>query len=215
MEIFFHIGIYIPLLPALIATLKYRSLNKEQCWFAVLLWFIAINAILAQVWTLTIYSNNLPFFHVYILVEFIVLLIIFRAILETSLHHFVFIILLVGLPIAWGINLFFGEGWWGYPAKIHALEAILLSYLAVTWFAKLFRERKVKKLGQSFNFWFCTGIFMFYSSNILLFLFSSYIATQSSAVFDAIWGIHALLAILLYLIYAIAILWIRRTQKSS
>lgn len=213
MEIFFHIGVYIPLLPALITAWYWKKLNKSQQWFGVMLWIIAVISLCGRIWTVLGYSNNLPFFHSYILVEALFLLFIFREILGSFINLLLWKSAAIGFSIFWLYNVTYGETLFTYPAHSHAIEALIMMSLAIGWFAKVLREKEVRNIHQTFDFWFCTGVFIFFSSNFLFFLFSSFIVKQSHEVFKAIWGIHAILAILLYLIYSYAIRWAVKTQK--
>lgn len=170
---------------------------------------------MSRVWTTTGHANNLPFFHVYILVECILLLMVFRHLLTPTGKLRPWLVTALTFTLVWLLNVLFVEGFWGYPAYIHALEAVVLIVLVVLWFAKILREKVVKKPARTFGFWLCTGLLIYFSSNLLLFVFSTFVVQQSARVFDAIWGVHAILVILLYLIYTIAILWARKTLKSS
>lgn len=214
MDFFFQLGVYIPLLPALLAFWKWKKLNVYQRWFGFMLGIVALISIAGRVWTLLGNENNLPFFHTYILIECLFLLFIFKSILSDSLPLNLFRLLILSFPIYWIYNVSYGEGLFNYPANSHAIEALIMMGLSVSWFAKVLKEKEIRSIQQTFEFWFATGVIIFYSSNFLFFLFSSFIVKQNHHVFKVIWGVHAILAILLYLIYTIAIRWAVKTPKS-
>lgn len=178
-----------------------------------MLWSIAALSISGRLWTLYGHQNNLAFFHCYILVEGLFLLLIFKEILGALFKSNILWSIFIFFILFWIYNSFWGEGIENYPASIHVLEALIILGLVFTWFAKVLREKVVRNIQQTFEFWFCTGLLIFFSSNLLSFVFSSFIVEQSSGVFKIIWGVHALLAILLYFIYSYAITCTVKTQK--
>jgi len=214
-DVLFEIAVYIPVLPALLAALVWRSLWGAPRKFAICLWAIALFSVSGEVWKMFGHDNNLPFFHTYILVEFLLLLLVYKQLLSTARKSFIWLTIGSAFALIWLLNVFFGEGFWEYPNYIHALEAILLIVFAVLWFLKILREKVEKKPAHTFGFWLSTGILMYYTCNLLLFFSSSFVGRQSPAVFDAVWGVHAILVILLHLTYSIAILWALKTPKSS
>ncbi len=191
----------------------WRRLGSAEQWFGVMLWAIAAISVSGRLWTLSGHTNNLPFFHLYILVEGSFLLFLFRQLLGTSLHPWLWKTMIFGFVAFWLFNGIWGEGWLGYPAAVHALEALLVLSVAVSWFAKVLREKEVRNIQQTFAFWLCTGLLVFFSTNLLIFLFSTFIVAQSSIVFKTLWGLHAVLAILLYLIYSFALVCAVKTPK--
>lgn len=213
MEIIPQIGVFIPLLPAFIAIWYWDKLNRSQRLFGIMLWSIAALSISGRLWTLFGQHNNLAFFHCYILVEGLFLILIFKEILGSLITYNLLISIFLFFILFWIYNSFWGEGIENYPAIIHALEALIVLGLVVTWFGKVLREKVVRNIEKTFEFWFCTGLLIFFSSNLLSFVFSSFIVEQSSMVFKIIWGVHALLAILLYFIYSYALLCTVKTQK--
>lgn len=215
MEVITYIGAHIPLLPALLAVVVWKHLDIAARWFAVLLWVVSTCSTVGDIWTHVIASNNLPFFHVYIVLEYILLIIIFSYILEVKRKLRFVLSFTIPFATLWLLNVFAGDGIWNHPTYIHVLEAAIIVRFALTWFLKVLREKKILSPAKTFAFWMCTGLLMFFSANILLFIFTTFIIAQSDAVFMAIWGVHAILVILLYLTYTIAILWARKNPTSS
>jgi hypothetical protein len=212
---FFEIATYIPLVPAVLALVRWKSLNLGQRWFGILLWIIAICSIAASILATVWQVNNMPIFHSYILIEFLLLLVVFSSLLETPFRSKLWLSMAATFALLWILNIAFGDGWLGYPTYIHVFEGLVLMGLALRWFAKILSEKRVQRPVQTFAFWMCTGILIYFSGNLLLFMFSNFIVEQSKAVFTAIWGVHAILVILLYLTYSVAILWAKNNPISS
>lgn len=179
-----------------------------------MIWFIFINGILAYVGEL-VFKTNMPLFHLYILVEAIILMKVFAVLLHPFISSRIVHVAIVSFILLWAFNIFFGDGIMGYPTYILAIEGPMLIILAVGWFVKVQREKKVQHPERLFAFWLSTGVLIFFSGNMLLFTYSNFIFAQRQHVFIAIWDTHAILVILLYLIYTIAIIWARKNPTSS
>ncbi len=212
-SILIDIALYIPLLPALLTLVRWNRLQRVHKWFAALIWYIVIISISGEVWHKMTGKNNMPFFHLYILIEYLMMIQIFRILFGGSMRHIVWNFLMGVFLIIWLINVFAGEGWWGFPDYIHALEAIIILSILIKWFMKMFRERKIQHPEKTFEFWFCAGLLIFFSGNLLLFMFPKFLIDAGNEVFDAIWKVNCLLIILLYLMYTVALLWVRKTAK--
>jgi hypothetical protein len=204
--IIIEISVYILLLPIALGTIFYKRLIKTQ---RILFWMIsliALNQFLSEGWKIWILpENNLPFLYVYVLIEFVFLALIY----ERLLHPFIaskIIRLGLGLFIIYWLITFFWPGkMWTYPDYIRPTESILIFILAGAYFYKVFVESKLMRLGKDFSFWLSAGLIIYFSSNSLLFLYGDLVADQQDPVFNAIWTIHAILTILLYITYSIAL----------
>ncbi|MBL4604829.1 MAG: hypothetical protein JKY02_03955 [Flavobacteriaceae bacterium] len=119
----------------------------------------------------------------------------------------------LGFLLIWIVNAFIGEGLWGFPDYIHALEAVVVLFLVLRWFLKMLQEKTISNPEKTFEFWICAGLLVFFSGNFLLFIFSKSLLTIEMASYDAIWKVHCILIILLYLIYMVALLWVKKTIK--
>ncbi|GAB5522899.1 MAG: hypothetical protein Roseis2KO_07710 [Roseivirga sp.] len=202
------------MLPAVLGSLgwKHFSLDARLC--CLLIWFIFLNGAIAFVWEL-VYGPNMPFFHLYILVEGVLLMRIFASLLNPFIARKAVYAAAVIFVIIWTINVLFFDGITGYPTYILAIKGITLIILAVSWFAKVLREKKILHPEKLFAFWLSTGVLIFFSGNMLLFIFSNFIFTSQRHVYLAIWGTHAILVILLYILYTIAFIWARKNPTSS
>jgi len=214
LETILYIALCIPLVPAILASFKWKYLTETQRWFSIMLWGIVIISFFGELWLRTSHDSNLPFFHVYILMEYVFLLNIFRTMFKESVKDFIWLILVIGFSLIWTINIFTGVGWWAFPDYIHVLEAIIIIGLVISWFSKMLNEKIISRPERTFEFWICAGLLLFFSGNFLLFIFSKFIIlTIETAAYEAIWKIHCILIILLYLLYTLALLWVKKPIK--
>ena len=208
-----YIALFIPLLPGILSLIKWSQMNAPQRWLGFLLWFIIVVSFAGRAWSLVTSENNLPFYYIYILGEYLLLLQIFRKLFEDDIKDKTWLILALGFTILWLINVFTGQGWWAFPDYIRALEAVVILVIIVLWFLKMLREKTILTPYKSFEFWLCAGLLIFFSGNFLLFVFPKVILNAGNEVFHAIWKVNSILNILLYLMYAVALLWVKRTVK--
>ncbi len=208
------IAFYIPLLPALVAVLKYKSMERHQKWFAFLLWSIILISFTGDFWFRSTGRNNMPFFHIYILAEFLIFSKVFYIMLKPKKSMTrAWIILAGSFTFIWVLNVFIGEGWWGFPDYIHALEAVIILSFVFKWFMKMLRERKILHPEKTFEFWMCAGLLIYFTGSFLLFLFPKFLIKTGPEIFDAIWEVTSILIILLYILYTVALLWVKKTIK--
>ena len=178
-----------------------------------MLWTIVGISLAAELWVRTCGDSNIPFYHLYILVEYLFLLKIFQILLTHYVKNSVWKNLNFGFIVIWIFNVLLYQGWHAYPDYIHALEAFIILVLVLTWFTKMLKEKVVKNPEKTFEFWMCSGQMLFFSGNFLLFLFSNFLLSADDPVYMAVWIIHLILNLMLYSIYTIAIIWVKRTIK--
>lgn len=96
-----------------------------------------------------------------------------------------------------------------FRPDLQVTEDCLLLLLVGRYFRKLLNELVVKHLEREPMFWVSTGVFMYCLGNIQIALFSNYLLQRYSHQLNVnVWAVHALLVLLLYSCYALA-LWMR------
>ena len=213
MIVFYHIAFYIPLLAGLLSLAVWKNMNQTEKYFGLMVWSIILISFSGRLWSVFVMDNNLPFFHSYILVEYVFLILLFSRAFREDWRQLKWLVLIIGFALLWVLNAFILSSLWIYPDYIHALEALIILTLVVLWFRKMLREKSIRNPVKNFQFWLCTGLLIYFSGNFLLFVFSNFVIELETRVYEAIWVVHAILVILLYLIYANALLCIPRTKK--
>lgn len=94
------------------------------------------------------------------------------------------------------------------PALL-VVESLLVLGLIGLYFRKLLNELRVANLGQEPMFWVSVGLVINHLGNLQIYLFSNFLLSNYSKQLNLnIWAIHALLLVILYSCYCVA-LWIR------
>lgn len=166
-----------------------------------------------RLWSMYMTKNNLPFFHSYVLLEYLFLLNIFSQFYQSQWRKSVWLLLGSIFTLAWILNITIFSSIWIYPDVILALEAIVIIILVIGYFRKMLKEKKVRQPARTFPFWVGSGLLLYFSGNFLLFVFSNFVKDLDSEVFQAVWMVHTLLVILLYLMYTTGLLCIHKTNK--
>ncbi|HCQ16854.1 MAG TPA: hypothetical protein DIU20_11360, partial [Cryomorphaceae bacterium] len=119
-------GVFVVLLPLVVAVFRYRNLSGSQRWLVLMLAIVATNQLLAKGLIYFFHINNLPFFHLYIAVESFFLLWLFRYELSWRLKERWLKaggLIMVGLVL---INGLWVQPFTEFPSNIRALESVVI-----------------------------------------------------------------------------------------
>ncbi len=194
-------------IPAVVVmALKWHKLSQSQRYLALMIVVITINQLLASSLLGLSEGNNLPLYHIYILVEGPALLLLYRKRfkeeqIRKNLTRVAYLLISVVLG-----NALFIQGWNNLPTFSRTLEAVILVALALYYLRYIFKEQKIKYLSVSFWFWLSSGLLIYFSSNLLLFIFTNVVKEGADELFVGVWSIHAALNFVLYGFYSIAFL---------
>ena len=204
-NILIPIGVFIVLLPVLVAYLKKTQLSKAQRLLALMLGIVAANQLVAFALRKFVGTTNLPLYHFYTLIESVLLLMVLQFRLKALLNPRFFTtlaILLGGFTIG---NAIFIQGLFTLPTYSRTAEASVMVLLTGVYFYQVTSEMKIRQLERSFWFWLNSGLMVYFAGNLLLFIFSNILA-QDEVLHYALWSIHAFFNIMLYIVYSIALL---------
>ncbi|RZK30165.1 MAG: hypothetical protein EOO61_19625 [Hymenobacter sp.] len=88
------------------------------------------------------------------------------------------------------------------------LEGIFILGLVLLYFHQTLKHLTIRHLESAPLFWLSAGLFIYFACDVLIFIFSNFILYSYSKLFNyQLWGLHAVLTILLYFFYTLA-LWI-------
>lgn len=202
---------YVVYLPFLIALTQLRSMTKEKRFLfaAIILGLLGEQAmkIAKDTWT-----NNMPVVHIYTLIEFCLLISVFHFGKSNLISRRLYKGLMISFVLLGLANMFFYQGIWVWNSIIRSLEGIILIGFSLYFFLVLLRDLEFLHPERTFMFWFSIAILIFFSGNLLLFIYSNHltsIASKSDDAFEVtqqIMFINYILNIFLYLFYSIAFL---------
>jgi hypothetical protein len=197
-----YMGVIVPLtilLPIFIALLRFRYLTNAA---KALLVYLCTNALVSIVikYTANHKINNLPIFHLYTLIELVLLAEFFKKLIGFKK---IITIIQFSFLIACVVNAIFFQSIFTFNTYTRPLEAFIVMLFAVNYFAKIFTDTSKIKLSEMPSFWFNTGLFLYFSGAFMLFIFSNFVLKVSQQSFNIIWNTHATFVLIMYLLFTI------------
>lgn len=200
------VGSFVGLIPCVIALYRIHWADREQRLLSLLVWIATVISLTAYVLPAWFHLPNLPLLHVYTIVDFVMLSLLYRPVLHPGLFRLLILI----FPVFAAVNSIFFAGLDSMNELSRSISAFTIMIYALSFFAKTLREMKVVRLEHTPLFWISIGTLFYNAASFFIFIFS-----KDLAPFKEMWltyfGVHAVFTILLYLFYSIA-LWIRPEQ---
>ena len=186
-----------------IYTFKKQSITiKKLSYFLIV--SLVIEVVSKTLWFLKV--NNFPILHIYTLAGFLTLILFYKAVLDKFIPGKVFIVI-TSLFISFTIiNSIFIQSIFESNSYALTLESVLILILSLISFYYLLKVQPevtpdvVSILSAN------TGIFIYFTCNVILFTLSSKFSGYSPDFRKYVWAVHALVALLMYSCFFIA-LW--------
>jgi hypothetical protein len=200
-----YLRVIVPLaitLPLFFAFFNIRRLSAaEKVMFMYLLVSAIVNAAGAII--SANHRNNLPLLHIFTVVEFALIIIFYKKILEDGKYTKQYTALMAVFIILCVINALFFQSIYIYNSYTRSIEAIIIMLFSVNYFAKLFVQYSDVQITAIPSFWFNTGIFLYFSWSFMFFIFSNVVAKQSSSNGNVLLYIHASFVLVMYVLFAV------------
>ena len=186
-----------------VGVMRYKRLSPTQRLTLWMIGLVMLNYMASRAY-IGIVRNSYPFFYSYIVIEFGFLAYIFHRKLDI-LSSRVFVPLAIGAVTLFTIASGLWQSYWKFPSHARGLESLLVVSFCALYFIQVLRRLDVEGLERTFMFWMSTGLLIYFATNVVITLFGSVLASEAaSSVWGAIWSIHGVLNILLYLAFSIA-----------
>jgi len=201
------------ILPLLIALSKYHRLSKiQQKLVYLLITTLVVESISNVLWYQKI--NNLPVYHFYSIVEFILIVHIYKDELKKLFPKRFFYTIVAAFTIFSIVNMMYFQSLQTFNSNVTTLSGILVIFLALSYFYALLKEVKYSSLERNPMFWLNAGFLIYFSSNLLLFFVNNSLFQESKAtkVSYLLWGLHAVVNIILIIFYTISV-WVNPKQR--
>lgn len=216
-ELFFQIGLISAstcLIGLVIGVTKWKKLNYEQYWTWLLLLSYALFDSLARipfirsgVISLLKSTNNLPTLHLFIVIQVIIFLMIYRRFLRKKIPTWVFLLAFLGFITVAVVSAIWVDGIWNMPAHSRSIAGILLLFVAISYFYYLLLQSRVLRLEKHPLFWISAGVTIYFSGSLLIFLVSDYLIGEPELL-RSLFSLNLLLNVIANIFYAIAI-WVK------
>ena len=193
--------------PAVILLVRSKVLAAVQKKIAVLVLVTLLVEVISRIlWYKKI--NNLPIYHFYTVIEFLLILNVYKEPLRKVFDVKYLVIIGVGFTGFAILNTIFFQDLFTFNSNVTTLMGLLVVVFALSYFYALLKEVKYSALETNPMFWINSGFLIYFSSNLILFYMNNSLFKEVSEASLILWGLHAIVNIVLTIFYTIA-LWVR------
>jgi hypothetical protein len=159
--------------------------------------------------------NNMPVLHLYTLLGGVQLLFFYSIIYQQVISQFIRNSIAILFVIFVVLNSIFWESIFTFNSNALTLQAALLTTLSLAYFGLSLQSSGNDQSKTSNYQWINSGIFIYFSSNLLLYYFSEYILEEilPGIQFLNVWTIYSLPTFAAYTCYSIGLWKITRHSK--
>jgi hypothetical protein len=209
----FFMSVFVPfsiILPAGIGLLKLKVLpaSSRIIWYYLLV--SALVSFLAYFVGRVMHSNNLYLIHLYTPAELILFCWFYKKVLEAPDNSAMYWVLPAVFVILCIINAVFFQSIKTYSSYTRSIEALIGILFALNYFARLATITSGKKTIAMPEFYYNSGIFLYFSGSFMLFIFSNFIINSSSHDYYILWVIYSALVFCMYLFFSVGLLLCRK-----
>ena len=210
-QILGNISSLVILVPLLFSVFKYRLLDHIQIKLFYLIVLVLIVELISNVlWHKKI--NNLPIFHFYTVIEFLLIINIYSSVLSKMFSKKFFAVLGVVFTVFAVINTIFFQGLKTFNSNVTTMLSLFVIFFALIYFYSLLKEVKYSALETNPMFWINSGFLIYFSSNLILFFINNTLFEGINEASRIVWGLHAVVNIVLIIFYTVAI-WVNPNKK--
>jgi len=193
--------------PAVIFLVRSKVLDTVQKKLAILVLVTLLVEVISRIlWYKKI--NNLPIYHFYAVIEFLLILNIYKEPLRKVLDTKYLVIIGLGFTGFAILNAIFFQDLFTFNSNVTTLMGLLVVVFALSYFYALLKEVRYGALETNPMFWINSGFLIYFSSNLILFYMNNSLFKEVSEASLILWGLHAIVNIVLTIFYTIA-LWVR------
>jgi hypothetical protein len=192
-------------IPIAIGLYRIRGLDFIQRQVLVLVSIALVNEVLATYLRFQ-GTNNLWVFHLFVPISFFFMLRIYKEVLKHyySWHFFNFILFF--FIIFSLVNSFFIQSIWVFNSNAISLSSAVYIVFSVLYFYQLLRNPASEGLEKSPMFWLNTGVLIYYSSTLILFLLVNYLIPEDPKLYASLLGLNIFFNIIINIFYTV-VLW--------
>ncbi|OEK00276.1 hypothetical protein BFP97_01550 [Roseivirga sp. 4D4] len=192
----------------LIGVIKFQRLNYLQRLVFIIVLIALVNEALATYLRMR-GVNNLWVYHLFVPCTFLVVLRIYKRVFEEVITRRVFNAISIGFLLFAVLNSLFIQPLDVFNSNTITVSSVLYILLSITYFHQLLRGTALLALERTPMFWLNTGVLIYYSGTLLLYVMVNYVAGlgETAKVSISLWALNILFNIILNVFYALA-LWV-------
>jgi len=193
------------LIPISIGYFRIRALDFIQRQVLILVSVALANEVLATYLRFQ-GINNLWVFHLFVPVSFFFMMRIYREALKESYPKGLFTLILILFLIFCVINSFFIQSITVFNSNAISLSWVVYIIFSVLFFYQLLKSPASEGLERNPMFWLNTGVLIYYSSTLILFLLVNFLIPEDPKLYASLLGLNILFNIINNIFYSV-VLW--------
>lgn len=201
-----NVSKYSVALPALIGVFVYFRLENTQKVILLLVLISVLSEVSAHILGFT-GAGQTVVYYLFTCFEFGLLTYVFAHGIRPFFKPSFFVTIAFFLLFFTVLDMFWISGIAQFNSYSTAVEGLILIFFSLTFFYKTLHELKIRYLEREPLFWISTGVLLYFSSSLFIFLFTNYVNSSTAALF-LIWSVHGIFSILLNVFYSTA-LWVK------
>lgn len=206
----FYFAILIGFFPILILKIKKEKNSHETFFIEPFLWLVLVSSFYELIGTDILLINTAIWFRLYLLFEFLTLLFFFYQLLAGKyklyflLFSLVYLIVFLFLLFNWNAQESLKT-----DSYLSVLEIVFVFCSSIIWFKKVFTDLTETSFLKSSNFYFISGLIIYFSGTLFLFLIGDLLLKASNLSFEAYWNLNIVFNIILRLFLIIGVWKVR------
>ncbi len=208
-KVAFYITLFAGFLPLLFLFVKKEAFNKKHPAIPFL-WLTAIGTLYEFLGSVLLKINTIYWFQLYPFLSFIALYYFFFKLLKHN-HKNLFRVLFILFIAVYLVSFYFFSEENRFITT--ALNRIPITFFVFTfsglWFKNLFQKMEEPNLIQSDIFYFITGLIIYYSGTLFLFVASNFIYNSNLYFFD-FWIVNIIASFILRILLTIGVWKMKR-----
>ncbi len=196
-----YLGIILPsigLFPLVAGFLRKRYWNKHA---GILTIYLCISVLFTIISLVTV-GNNMPYLHLYTILEFTILCIYLKSFSEDRRHRLLFNGLIVGFLLLSLWYAFIKDRLFAFNLIPRFLDSFIISVFCIYYLLKDLGST-VSNLSR-FQFLTLAGLLLYYSSSSVLFGLSGELLKMPKNIATLLWVTHGTLNMLMYILFTFA-----------
>ena len=203
------IDIYSIVFPIIIGIVKF-SLSRPSYYYLFLSWLVCSGAInILNKVLVDSGINNLFVLHSYTLLEFTLLLLIYRSVIASKAFKRATVLSIVAFFIFKVLDVSIITGISKIDTLAMVIESVIMIVLSMFYSSRLI-EKKDMHLMRLPIFWINAAVLVYFASSFFLFLYSTYIFSDAEQYYEY-WSIHNILIIIRNILFTVAMLVLRKS----
>lgn len=159
-------------------------------------------------------TNNMYIGNIYTLLEALLLFMVYKEYLGKIFSDMFFVSIVSIFCAFFLFNILYIQGFYEINSYSRTLESMLMIFFSLLYFYQVMQTLDSENLMREPMFWLNSGVLLYFSANVFIFIFSSFVSKYSIDLNLIIWAIHSLFHTIFFIMLSTA-LWVVPQHKQQ